>query len=63
MRVKKLYFNVKCNFLCVLSVVSFLIDRDIGLLQIQIFFFTKPITSLDTHDLTLILSGIKTCMV
>jgi hypothetical protein len=63
MRVKKLYFNVKYNFLCVLSVVSFLIVLDVGLLLSQIFSPTKPITSLDTYDFTLILSSIKTRIV
>jgi hypothetical protein len=38
MRVKKLYFNVKYNFLYVLSVVLFLIDLDVGLLLTQNFF-------------------------
>jgi hypothetical protein len=63
MREKKLYFNVKYNFLYVLSVVSFLIDLDIGLLLSQILFPTKPITSLNTYDFTLILSSIKTRIV
>lgn len=41
MRVKKLYFNVKYNFLCVLSEVLFLIDLDVGLLLTQNFFFPQ----------------------